>query len=66
MPVWGRPGIPEPLNGDLSTTPVLETTARQHHTRLGNPSNAPETYSLDGHQYLLTATGDTLYAFTLY
>jgi alcohol dehydrogenase (cytochrome c) len=36
------------------------------HTRLGNPSNAPETYMLDGHQYLLVAAGDSLYAFTLY
>jgi alcohol dehydrogenase (cytochrome c) len=36
------------------------------HSRIGNLSNAPETYQLDGHQYLLVATGDTLYAFTLY
>jgi alcohol dehydrogenase (cytochrome c) len=36
------------------------------HTYLGNVSNAPETYMLDGHQYLLIAAGDTLYAFTLY
>ena len=35
------------------------------HTRLGQVSNAPETYRLDGHQYLLVAAGDTLYAFTL-
>jgi alcohol dehydrogenase (cytochrome c) len=36
------------------------------HSRLGQVSNAPETYMLDGHQYLLVAGGDTLYAFTLY
>ncbi|MDR3701912.1 MAG: acido-empty-quinoprotein group A [Candidatus Sulfopaludibacter sp.] len=36
------------------------------HTRLGNVSNAPETYLLDGHQYILVAAGDTLYSFTLY
>ena len=36
------------------------------HTHLGNVSNAPETYMLDGHQYILVAGGDTLYAFTLY
>ncbi len=36
------------------------------HTRLGNVSNAPETYVLDGHQYILIATGDSLFAFTLY
>jgi alcohol dehydrogenase (cytochrome c) len=28
-------------------------------------SNAPETYTLDGHQYLLVAAGDTLYSFAL-
>jgi alcohol dehydrogenase (cytochrome c) len=37
------------------------------HVYLGNQvSNAPETYMLDGHQYVLVAAGDTLYAFTLY
>jgi alcohol dehydrogenase (cytochrome c) len=36
------------------------------HSHIGPVSNAPETYMLDGHQYLLTAAGDTLYAFTLY
>jgi alcohol dehydrogenase (cytochrome c) len=28
-------------------------------------SNAPETYTLDRHQYLLIAAGDTVYSFTL-
>ncbi len=36
------------------------------HTHLGQVSNAPETYMLDGHQYILVAAGDTLYTFTLY
>jgi alcohol dehydrogenase (cytochrome c) len=36
------------------------------HSRIGQVSNAPETYMLDGHQYLLSAAGDTLFAFTLY
>jgi alcohol dehydrogenase (cytochrome c) len=36
------------------------------HTHLGNVSNAPETYMVDGHQYILIAGGDSLYAFTLY
>jgi alcohol dehydrogenase (cytochrome c) len=36
------------------------------HTHLGQISNAPETYMLDGHQQILVAAGDTLYAFTLY
>ena len=36
------------------------------HSYLGAViSNAPETYSLDGHQYLLVAAGDKLYTFTL-
>jgi alcohol dehydrogenase (cytochrome c) len=36
------------------------------HTRLGQISNAPETYMLDGHQYILVAVGDSLYSFGLY
>lgn len=36
------------------------------HTHLGQISNAPETYMLDRHQYILVAAGDTLFAFTLY
>jgi len=35
------------------------------HTHLGYVSNATETYMLDGHQYILQASGDTLYAFAL-
>jgi alcohol dehydrogenase (cytochrome c) len=34
------------------------------HSRIG-ASNAPETYELDGHQYLLEAGGDSVYAFRL-
>ena len=36
------------------------------HSRIGQVSNAPETYMLDGHQYILAAAGDSLFAFTLY
>ena len=36
------------------------------HSRIGNISNAPQTYLLDGKQYVLVAVGDTLYSFTLY
>ena len=32
---------------------------------IGNVSNAPETYMLDGKQYVIVAGGDTLYAFYL-
>ena len=35
------------------------------HARIGNISNAPETYMLDGHQYVIVAAGDSLYAFTI-
>jgi alcohol dehydrogenase (cytochrome c) len=36
------------------------------HSRVGQVSNAPETYMLDGHQHVLIAVGDMLYSFTLY
>jgi len=36
------------------------------HTRIGAVTNPPQTYMLDGHQYLLVATDDRLWAFTLY
>jgi alcohol dehydrogenase (cytochrome c) len=36
------------------------------HTRIGNISNAPETYEIDARQYVLVGVGDTLYAFVLY
>ena len=36
------------------------------HSRIGNISNAPQTYLLDGKQVVLVAVGDTLYSFTLY
>jgi len=36
------------------------------HSHIGAVTAAPETYALDGHQYILAASGDMLYAFTLY
>ena len=36
-----------------------------HAGLLSNPSNAPITYMLDGHQYVLVAGGEHLYAFRL-
>ncbi|MEO7191984.1 MAG: PQQ-binding-like beta-propeller repeat protein [Vicinamibacterales bacterium] len=36
------------------------------HTRIGNISNAPQTYMVDGRQHLLVAVNDTLYAFKIY
>jgi alcohol dehydrogenase (cytochrome c) len=36
------------------------------HSRLGSVSNAPQTYLIDGRQYLLVAAGDALFAFYLH
>jgi alcohol dehydrogenase (cytochrome c) len=36
------------------------------HSRIGNVSNGPQTYMLDGKQYVLAAAGDQLFAFALY
>ena len=36
------------------------------NTRIGNVTNAPQTYMLDGRQYVIAATGDTLWAFVMY
>jgi alcohol dehydrogenase (cytochrome c) len=35
------------------------------HARIGNQSNASQTYLIDGRQHVLVAVGDTLYAFLL-
>ncbi|HEY1755945.1 MAG TPA: acido-empty-quinoprotein group A [Bryobacteraceae bacterium] len=36
------------------------------HSHIGQVTNAPETYMLDGHQYLLVAAGDALFSFLLF
>ena len=36
------------------------------HARVGNVSNAPQTYLVDGRQHMLVAAGDRLYSFALY
>ena len=37
------------------------------HSRIGNITNAPQTYQLDGRQYVLVAQWATsLYAFVIY
>jgi len=36
------------------------------HSRIGNISNAPQTFLVAGRQHVLVAVGDTLYAFALY
>jgi alcohol dehydrogenase (cytochrome c) len=35
------------------------------HSHIGQVSNAPETYLLDGRQYILIAAGTSIFAFTL-
>jgi len=35
------------------------------HSRIGGTSNAPETYLLDGHQYVTVAVGDMIVAFVM-
>ena len=35
------------------------------HTKIGHVTNAPQTYELDGHQYVIAATGDTIWSFIL-
>ena len=35
------------------------------HSRIGPAGNGPETYMLDGHQYILATGGDQLFAFRL-
>jgi len=36
------------------------------NTRIGGVTNAPQTFMLDGRQYVMAATGDMLWAFVLY
>ena len=36
------------------------------HTRIGQVSNAPQTYMVGGKQHVLVAAGDTLFSFALY
>jgi len=36
------------------------------NTRIGQVSNAPQTFELDGHQYIICASGDTLWSFILH
>jgi alcohol dehydrogenase (cytochrome c) len=36
------------------------------NTRIGRVTNPPQTYLLDGHQYVIAATGDRIWSFMLY
>jgi alcohol dehydrogenase (cytochrome c) len=45
----------DPANGDILW----------HAGLADDPSNGPETYMLDGQQYVVVGAGDSLYAFTV-
>ncbi len=54
--------------GDLAGNLIAYDSANGKilwHSRVGQVSNAPQTYSLDGKQYLLVAAGDALFSFYL-
>ncbi|HZR25636.1 MAG TPA: acido-empty-quinoprotein group A [Vicinamibacterales bacterium] len=56
------------FGGDVSGNFVAFDPANGNplwHTQLGQVTNAPETFLVDGRQYVLVAAGDTLYAFTI-
>jgi alcohol dehydrogenase (cytochrome c) len=55
--------------GDGSGSLVAHDAANGNplwNTRIGQVSNAPQTYMLDGHQYVICATGDMIWSFMLY
>ena len=57
------------FNGDGAGSLVAHDAATGDllwHTRIGDVTNAPQTFLLDGHQYVIAATGQTLWAFLLY
>jgi alcohol dehydrogenase (cytochrome c) len=57
------------FSGDGSGNLVAHDAANGHplwNTRIGQVTNAPQTYLLDGHQYVICATGDMLWSFLLY
>lgn len=54
--------------GDTAGNLVARDPADGHplwYSRLGQVSNAPETYMFDGHQFILVASGNMLYSFRL-
>jgi alcohol dehydrogenase (cytochrome c) len=57
------------FSGDSSGSLVAHDAATGSplwHTRVGQVTNAPQTYMLDGHQYVICATGEMLWSFLLY
>src|SRR5881396_208096 len=57
------------FGGDVSGNFVAFDPANGNvlwHTQIGQVTNAPETYMVDGRQHVLIAAGDMLYTFALY
>jgi len=57
------------FGGDVSGNFVAFDPANGNplwHSRIGNVTNAPETYLVDGKQHVLVAAGDSLFSFALY
>ena len=57
------------LGGDISGNLVAFDPANGKilwHSAIGQVTNAPQTYMVDGRQFILAAAGDTLFAFALY
>ena len=61
-------GRPAALRGDVSgiSSRSMQRGRPLWHARIGNVSNAPQTYLVDGRQHVLVAAGDRLYSFALY
>ena len=56
------------FGGDVSGNFVAFDPANGNplwHAQIGQVTNAPETYLIDGRQHVLVAAGDTLYSFTV-
>jgi alcohol dehydrogenase (cytochrome c) len=60
----GRLLFADDTQGDLVARDPADGKPLWHYD-LGNIANAPETYMLDGKQYVLVSSGDTLNAFAL-
>ena len=57
------------FGGDVSGNFVAFDPANGNplwHSRIGNVTNAPETFLVDGKQHVLVAAGDSLFSFALY
>jgi alcohol dehydrogenase (cytochrome c) len=53
------------VSGNLVAFDVANGTILWH-SAIGQVTNAPQTYMVDGKQHVLAAAGDTLFSFTLY